>query len=129
MKVPTCLLVGLAPAAVIWAAVVPAVTYRIETIAGSDRMGDGGQAWAAQFGSIQGLAADRNGNLYIADTDYHRVRKVSLSGVVSTLAGTGAAGYSGDGGPAASAQLNLPYGLAADAAGYLYIGCSPLPFE
>ena len=84
-------------------------------------MGDGGPATAAQISTIQGIAVDRWGNLYLSDTDNHRVRKISTSGVITTLAGTGVAGFSGDGGPATAAQLNLPYGLAADLAGYLYV--------
>ena len=95
--------------------------YRIETIAGSQRNGDGGPASIAQISNIQGIARDLPGNLYLSDTDHHRVRRVSPAGIISTLAGTGVAGYSGDGGPAALAQLNLPYGLAADAAGNVYI--------
>ena len=58
---------------------------------------------------------------YLSDTDNHRVRRVDPNGIITTVAGTGTAGFSGDGGPATAAQLNLPYGLAADAAGYLYI--------
>ena len=84
-------------------------------------MGDGGPATAAQISTIQGIAVDRWGNLYLSDTGNHRVRKISTSGVITTLAGTGVAGFSGDGGPATAAQLNLPYGLAADLAGYLYV--------
>lgn len=84
-------------------------------------MGDGGPAIDAQIGTIQGIAADRWGNLYLADTNHHRVRKVDTTGTITTVAGTGAAGFSGDGGAATSAQLNLPYGLAVDLAGYLYI--------
>lgn len=95
--------------------------YRIETVAGSQRNGDGGPAVLAEIGRIQGIATDTYGNLYLSDTDHHRVRKVSPSGVITTIAGTGVAGYAGDGGPAAQAQLNLPYGLAVDAAGNLYI--------
>jgi uncharacterized protein (TIGR03437 family) len=67
-----------------------------------------------------GLAVDAKGSLYIADFSNNRVRKVS-GGVMSTVAGNGSAGYSGDGGPAANAQLNLPQGVAVDAAGNLYI--------
>jgi trimeric autotransporter adhesin len=104
------------------AAAAPAsTTYRISTAAGSDRMGDGGLATAAQFGTLQGLAVDTSGNIYVADTGYHRVRRISAAGIVTTVAGTGVAGYSGDGGTAVTAQLNLPYGLAVDASGYLYI--------
>jgi uncharacterized protein (TIGR03437 family) len=98
-----------------------APTYRIETIAGSDLPGDGGSATLAQLGNIQGVAADRAGNIYLSDTDRHRIRKITSSGVISTVAGNGTAGFSGDGGPAALAQLNLPYGLALDATGNLYI--------
>jgi uncharacterized protein (TIGR03437 family) len=103
------------------AADLPQTAYRIETVAGSGWMGDGGPAAAAQIGAVQGIAADRLGNLYLSDTDNHRVRRVDAKGVISTVAGTGTPGFSGDGGAATAAQLNLPYGLAADAAGYLYI--------
>ncbi len=84
-------------------------------------MGDGGPALAAQIGSIQGVAVDANGNLYLSDTGHNCVRKVNPGGIITTIAGTGTAGFSGDGGPAGAAQLNLPYGLAVDAAGNLYI--------
>lgn len=95
--------------------------YRVETVAGSLLAGDGGPATAAQIGPIQGIAADRAGNLYLSDTDNHRIRKIAANGTISTIAGTGTAGFSGDGGPATSAQLNMPYGLAVDLAGYVYI--------
>ncbi|MDR3702790.1 MAG: hypothetical protein P4L56_24300 [Candidatus Sulfopaludibacter sp.] len=98
-----------------------APTYRIETIAGSDLLGDGGPATMAQIGNIQGVAADRLGNIYLSDTDRHRIRKINSNGIISTVAGTGTAGFSGDGGAATLAQLNLPYGLAVDLAGNLYI--------
>ena len=75
----------------------------------------------AQIGAIQGVAADRWGNLYIADTDHHRIRKISTAGIIATIAGTGEAGFSGDGGAASAARLNLPYGIAVDYAGYVYI--------
>src|SRR4051812_19701377 len=103
------------------AADAPRPLYRIETVAGSANLGDGGPATAAQFGAIQGIALDRWGDLYVADTDGHRVRKINPAGIVATIAGTGAPGFSGDGGPASAAQLNLPYGLTVDLAGYLYI--------
>ncbi|MFZ0932686.1 MAG: hypothetical protein WA015_00105, partial [Bryobacteraceae bacterium] len=107
-----------------WASVLPAAdvpAYTIQTVAGSSFMGDGGPATAAQIGSIQGVALDAKGNLYLSDTDNNRVRKVDATGIITTFAGTGTAGFSGDGGPATAAQLNLPYGLAVDAAGYVYI--------
>jgi uncharacterized protein (TIGR03437 family) len=100
-------------------ALIPA--YRIETVAGNGSIGDGGVATAAQIANIQGVAADLAGNLYLSDTANHRVRKVSAGGVISTLAGTGSAGFSGDNGPARDAQINLPYGLAVDSAGSVYV--------
>ena len=121
MKRPLCLLLALAWTPAAGGAAAAPATYRIETVAGSANMGDGGPATAAQISTIQGIAADRWGNLYLSDTDNHRVRKISTSGMITTIAGTGVAGFSGDGGPAAAAQLNLPYGLAADLAGYLYV--------
>ena len=104
-----------------WGGDAARLLYHIDTVAGSGRIGDGGPAIAAQFSNINGIAVDRLGNLYLSDTDNHRVRKVSLSGIVTTIAGTGAAGFSGDGGAAVSAQLNLPYGLALDGASNLYV--------
>ena len=103
------------------AAAAPAVSYRIETVAGSGANGDGGAATAAQIGAIQGIAIDRSGNLYLSDTDNHRVRRVDRSGVITTIGGTGTGGFSGDGGPATAAQFNLPYGIAVDSAGAVYV--------
>ena len=70
--------------------------------------GDGGQAVNATLGVIEGIARDALGNLFIADTTNHRIRKVDSSGIITTVAGTGAAGFSGDGGPATAAQLSSP---------------------
>ena len=81
---------------------------------------DGGQATNAQI-SPGGVTVDSAGNLYISEPRLNRVRKVSPSGIVTTLAGTGVAGYSGDGGPAASASLSAPTGVALDSADNLYI--------
>jgi hypothetical protein len=96
----------------------------INTVAGvgmGGYSGDGGAAWMAQLNSPFGVAVDSGGNLYIADTLNHRVRKVDASGNISTVAGNGTDGYSGDGGAAASAQLNKPFGVAVDSGGNLYI--------
>ncbi len=82
--------------------------------------GDNGQAASARLNYPSGLAADAAGNLYIADSLNHRVRKVS-GGIITTVAGTGVPGFSGDGGPAAAAQLNRPVAVAVDAAGDLYV--------
>ncbi len=93
----------------------------ITTVAGNGTQGfsgDGGPAAKAQLSGPNGLALDNAGNLFISDG--LRIRKVSGSGIITTVAGTGAGGYSGDGGPATSAQL-LPGGLAVDSAGNLYI--------
>src|SRR5207237_547224 len=67
------------------------------------------------------IAIGPSGNLYIVDSDNNRVREVTPDGMIRTVAGTGAPGAGGDGGPAVSAQLNFPYGIARDAAGNLYI--------
>ena len=100
----------------------PHAIYGIGTVAGGASFGDGGPAIDAQIGTLRGVAADPHlGTLYFSDTDHNCVRKIDSAGIVSTVAGTGIAGFSGDGGPATAAQLNLPYGLAVDANGYLYI--------
>jgi uncharacterized protein (TIGR03437 family) len=98
----------------------------LSTVAGngtSGGTGDGGPATSAQIfpNGEAGLAVDAAGNLYISDGNNHRIRKVNTAGIISTVAGTGAPGYSGDGGPATSAMLNYPEGIALDAAGNLYI--------
>jgi uncharacterized protein (TIGR03437 family) len=103
------------------AATSGAGNYTIHTIAGSDWVGDGGPAVSAILIQAEGVLADGSGNLYIADAGDHRVRKVASNGVIETLAGTGIPGFSGDGGPAAQAQLNSPYGLAMDSQGNLFI--------
>jgi uncharacterized protein (TIGR03437 family) len=115
LLVLACVQVPTAPGA------TPQMTYHIETVAGSGRTGDGGPATAAQLSTIQGVAADHLGNLYISDTNNQRIRKISSTGVITTLAGNGTPGYSGDGGPATAAQLNHPYGIAADLAGNVYV--------
>src|SRR5436853_7880520 len=93
-------------------ALPPDPVYTITTIAGSDWVGDGSGASSAVLSQAEGLAVDPQGNLYIADAGDHRVRKVSPSGAIQTVAGTGSAGFSGDGGLAAAAHLNSPYGVA-----------------
>src|SRR5262249_4252058 len=91
----------------------------ITTVAGMND--DGGPATFAQLNFPNGVAADAAGNLFIADTDSQRIRKISPDGVISTVAGNGAAGLRGDGGPATSAQLNYPAGVAVDSFGDLFI--------
>jgi hypothetical protein len=96
----------------------------IDTIAGTGTAGysgDGGLAIEAMLRFPSNIASDASGNLYIADSSNHRIRKVDQNGIITTVAGTGIAGYSGDGGPALSAQLNGPYHIQVDASGNLYI--------
>lgn len=83
--------------------------------------GDGGPVSNAQFTNPQLAVFDGAGNIYLSDSGSHRIRKVSAAGIVTTVVGTGVAGYSGDNGPATSAQLNTPLGINLDAAGNLYI--------
>ena len=97
----------------------------IVTVAGDGSFGgsgDGGAATSAKLNGPAGIAVDRSGNLYIADVWNHRIRKVSPNGIISTVAGNGIAGDSGDGGPALSAQINVPVALVVDTTGNLYIG-------
>ncbi|MFK0289922.1 RICIN domain-containing protein [Streptomyces sp. NPDC090442] len=85
--------------------------------------GDGGQATAAQLNRPHGVAVDGAGNLYVADAQNHRVRRVTADGEISTVAGTGTPGFSGDDGPATAAQLNVPVGVVVDSTGCLSISC------
>jgi sugar lactone lactonase YvrE len=96
----------------------------ITTVAGNGQAGfsgDGGPAINASLDGPRTVAADAAGNLYIADAGNDRVRKVDLHGVITTIAGNGQQGFSGDGGPATSASLSRPNGVVVDAAGNLYI--------
>ncbi|WP_169787093.1 RHS repeat-associated core domain-containing protein [Hyalangium minutum] len=83
--------------------------------------GDGGSATQARLNLPQKIALDSAGNLWIADTGNHRVRKVSPHGIITTVAGTSSPGYSGDGGPATQARLLEPRGIAVDLSGTLFI--------
>ncbi|MCU1259836.1 MAG: repeat containing protein [Bryobacterales bacterium] len=98
--------------------------YTITTLAGTGTggyAGDGAAATSAQLNAPFALAVDAPGSVYVADEFNSRVRRITPAGIISTVAGNGTNGYTGDGGPAASAELSDPSGLAFDSAGNLYI--------
>lgn len=96
----------------------------ISTVAGngtSGYAGDGGQATAAKLSNPAKLTVDASGNIFIADTYTNRIRKVGANGIISTIAGNGSPGYSGDGGLATNASLAYPSGVAVDPSGNVFI--------
>ena len=97
----------------------------ISTIAGNPSsagyFGDGGPASASKINNPVGIAIDKAGNIFIADDHNNVIRKIDNSGTISTVVGNNTVGFGGDGGPASSAQLNLPIGIAFDTAGNLFI--------
>ncbi len=96
---------------------------QISTVAGNGSQGysgDGGPGAQAEINTAVYVATDLYGNLFIADQNNNRIRKVTPAGIITTVAGTGIAGFSGDGGPAAQAAINYPTGVCTDAAGDLY---------
>lgn len=104
---------------------VDGATGIVTTVAGngsSGFSGDGGLATSASLSSPEAVAVDSQGNLFIADTSNARIRRVdAITGVITTVVGNGTAGYSGDGGPALSAQINNPFGVALDLKGNIFI--------
>lgn len=97
----------------------------VTTVAGTGeptRTGDGGPGTAAALHWPTALQLDADGNLYIADTFNHSVRRLAVDGTLTTVAGTGTEGATGDGGPAIAARLSQPFGVALDEDGTLYIG-------
>ncbi len=96
----------------------------ITTVAGDGNAGyisDGGPALATRLHYPADVAVDDAGNLYIADTNNHRIRKVTPNGIITTIAGNGEAGYISDGGPAIATRLNYPHALTVDRSGNVYI--------
>ena len=84
-------------------------------------LGDGLSGTKASLNAPENIAFDAAGNMYIADLLNHRIRKMTSTGIISTFAGTGISGYTGDGGPATSAELYFPFGVAVDKSGNVYI--------
>jgi uncharacterized protein (TIGR03437 family) len=98
--------------------------YTISTVAGIGILpfaGEGGPALNARLITPAGVVADSAGNIFVSDQYYSQVFRISASGTITTYAGNGQSGFSGDGGPATAAQLNIPSQLALDSAGNLYI--------
>ena len=95
--------------------------YRIDTFVGLQGVRDGLTAEEAVLSLPYDVAADGSGNVYIADSNNHRIRRIAADGTITTVAGTGTSGFSGDGGPATAAQLDFPTGVAVDGSGNLYI--------
>lgn len=96
----------------------------ITTVAGDGTQGyngDGGPAKSANLAYPYGVGVDGNGDLYVADTANHRIRRVDAGGIITTVAGNGIYGFSGDGGLSVAASLAFPYGVALDASGNLHI--------
>ncbi len=107
------------------AAVVPAVAqipaFSISTFAGVGRpTGDNGTASASLLNNPSGVALDSAGNLFIAEQGAHRIRRIDKSGQITTIAGTGVRGYSGDGGPALAARIFSPASITVDPSGTIY---------
>ncbi len=114
MKSPVCFF--------LLAVFAAAQSYSITTFAGSSRLRDGSPATSAPLRYPYGMAQDVAGNIYFADAQDNRVRRVDSHGIISTVAGTGVAGFNGDGGPATQAMLNHPQAIRLDAKGAnLYI--------
>lgn len=105
--------------------VKPSYQGYMTTIAGngvSGDWGDGGPASAAGLGALYDVAVDKKGNIFLADAFYNKIRKIDKNGIITTFAGTGVAGYNGDGIAATSAMLNSPHAVKVDDTGNVYIG-------
>ncbi|MDR5728851.1 MAG: Ig-like domain repeat protein [Terriglobia bacterium] len=121
------LMLGCAPVADAQPILFVMPTANASTVAGTGTAGyagDNGAATKATFASPGAVANDSKGDLFIADTNNNVIREVSATGVVTTVAGNGEQGFSGDGGAATSAELNAPTGIAVNSSGNLYIADS-----
>jgi DNA-binding beta-propeller fold protein YncE len=99
---------------------IDSATQIVSTVAGGF-IGDGNPGMLAHVNVPQQIALDLAGNLYIADLFNHRIRKVDISGTITTFAGTGIQGYTGDGGPATAAAIDHPLGVAVNPSGEVFI--------
>jgi sugar lactone lactonase YvrE len=102
----------------------PVGPWGLTVIAGTGTCGfsgDGGPAKSAQLNDPNGIVFDADGNMYFADAGNHRIRRIDKNGIITTVAGTGVAGYAGDGGPATKAQLAYPFGMGITPGGLIYI--------
>ncbi len=119
---PTAQLPSLSPT--VYPSLSPNSVGIITTIAGTGSgsfSGDGGQATSATIDNPTGIILDSSGNIFFNDDDNHRIRKITTTtGIISTYAGTGTAGFSGDGGVASSATMYYPEGLTVDSSGKRY---------
>jgi len=116
-----CLLLGIVALGAGATSLSAQPSFRVQTLAGSNNAGDSGQALQAALQQAEGIAVAADGTVYVTDAADHRVRSISPLGAISTVAGDGSAGFSGDGGLARNARLNSPYGLALDRDGSLYV--------
>lgn len=111
---------------------IDAITNIITTVAGAGvagYSGDGGAATGATFSNIQGIAIDAANNIYLVDCGNNRVRMITAAtGIVSTIAGTGAAGYSGDGGPATAATISQATSICVSTTGDVYFADQSMPY-
>ncbi len=98
--------------------------YHVAGNGSADYTGDGGPATSAGLNNPRRLTVDNTGNIYFADNGNNCIRKIDTGGIITTVAGNGSVGFSGDNGPATSAKLNAPSGIAVDSAGNLYIADS-----
>jgi sugar lactone lactonase YvrE len=98
--------------------------WAISVIAGTGTCGysgDGGPAKSARLNDPNGIVFDAQGNLYFADSGNHRIRRIDKNGIITTVAGTGVPGYSGDGGPAVQAEVANPFGMGITSSGLIYV--------
>lgn len=124
LRIPALLLLAGDLTGVLAAAHAADHPRRIASIAGtghSGRSGDGGPATQAQLANPYGIARGPDGALYVCEVDSHVIRRIAPDGTISTVAGSGTRGFSGDGGPALLAQLNEPYEVRFDRAGNMFL--------